>query len=243
MIIDVHAHMGKGVTRIPMQFGITADQIVTLMDEAHIDKTVVFPVYYHAYNQANEEIRAAADKYPERLIGFGRINVASPGQAAREATYALKDLGLKGIGELALPWGASEPECTRIYMEVIRKYRVPVLFHALENLNHIYEIAKEFRDVPIILGHMGGLWNLELNDRCIEMAKELDNVFLETSTVLFQCKIEKAVKELGPSKILFGSDAPALHPVVEKLKIETLRISDSEKEMILGGNASQLLRL
>ncbi len=243
MVIDIHAHMGKGVTKIPMQYGITAEHIINLMDEACIDKTVVFPVYYYAYDVANAEIKAAVDRYPERLIGFGRINVASPEQAAREAIHAIYDLGLKGIGELALPWGASEPECVRIYMEAIRESRVPVLFHALEGLSHIHEIAKEFRDVPIILGHMGGLWNLGLNDVCIEIAKELDNVFLETSTVLFQCKIEKAIKEVGPSKILFGSDAPALHPAVEKLKIETLRISDSVKEMILGGNARELLNL
>lgn len=241
MIVDVHVHMGKGVTRIPMQHGITAEQVIRLMDEARIDKAVVFPVYHYAYDSANEEIKAAVDRYPDRLIGFGRINVASPEQAAREAAHAIKDLGLKGIGELALPWGASELECVRVYMEVIRECKVPVLFHAVEALERIRQIAREFKDVPVILGHMGGLWNLELNDKCIGMAKELDNVFLETSSVLFQCMIERAVKEVGPSKILFGSDAPALHPAVERLKIETLNISDSAKEMILGANAVALL--
>jgi hypothetical protein len=50
------------------------------------------------------------------------------------------------------------------------------------------------------------------------------------------------VKRAGARKILFGSDGPWLHPGVEIHKIRLLGLPREQENLILGGNASRLLR-
>jgi len=55
--------------------------------------------------------------------------------------------------------------------------------------------------------------------------------------------LQAAIGIAGAHKILFGSDAPAMHPAVELAKIDALTLSDDERRMILYENAHRALRL
>ena len=46
-----------------------------------------------------------------------------------------------------------------------------------------------------------------------------------------------------PDKLLFGTDAPAIHPAVELAKIRALNLPKEVEGKILGGNISRLLHL
>lgn|GEM_PF-5813865 len=61
------------------------------------------------------------------------------------------------------------------------------------------------------------------------LSGKYDNVYLETSgnTYFF---IDRAVKTLGPSKVIFGSDFPHEHPLVLVRSIELLNLSPKEKK-------------
>ena len=71
MIIDSHAHMGKGFYMDdPIQSNIPPERILKMSREAGVDKTIVFPVNYPEYSGAMKEIYEAVQKYPNELIGY-----------------------------------------------------------------------------------------------------------------------------------------------------------------------------
>jgi len=50
-----------------------------------------------------------------------------------------------------------------------------------------------------------------------------------------------AAKELGPGKLIFGSDGPELDSRVELHKIKLLKLSADREAQVLGGNIARLL--
>ena len=83
-----------------------------------------------------------------------------------------------------------------------------------------------------------------------EMAKRKKNVYLDTSAVWAYYDLGRAVEWAGADKITFASDGFMFNPLVEKAKVEALRIptpyrtpklTDEEYGMIMGGNMTRLL--
>lgn len=100
-------------------------------------------------------------------------------------------------------------------------------------------LAKQFPKTNFILGHMGfGPADME----GLEAAITLPNFYLETSTANF-LHIQESVKKAGPHKLIFGSEFPLSHPLVELQKILLLKIPENERDLILHKNIQALLRL
>lgn len=122
-------------------------------------------------------------------------------------------------------------------------HRFPVYSHVVfspgSNTTKYIALAKQFPKTNFILGHMGfGPADRE----GLEAAMELDNFFLETSSGSF-LHIQEAVAKAGASKVIFGSEFPLSHPKVELTKILLLKLNDSDREQVLGGNIKELLHL
>jgi hypothetical protein len=122
-------------------------------------------------------------------------------------------------------------------------YGYPVYSHVVfspgASTARFIALARQFPKTNFILGHMGfGPADRE----ALEATRELDNLFLETSTGSF-LHIQEAVKAAGPEKLIFGSEFPLSHPAVELEKILLLQLSDDELDKILGANIRTLLRL
>ncbi|MCC2684565.1 MAG: hypothetical protein K0R75_1464, partial [Paenibacillaceae bacterium] len=59
MIIDCHYHLGKGdFLAAFFQCDAMVETLLKHQKEAGVDRTVVFPVKYSRYREANEEIAA-----------------------------------------------------------------------------------------------------------------------------------------------------------------------------------------
>ncbi len=243
MIIDIHTHLGKGDPgHRPLQGGLLPEETLRLMEEAGVDKAVVFPVKYRDFRVAIEEIKSYVDRYPARLIGFARVGNTE--DAADILEWAVKELGMKGVkihhGLEQIP--TDSPHLAAC-MRKAEELNVPVIFDAfLDNADKAIAAAEK-HDGPIILGHMGGLWYTETIDKCIACAERRSNVYLETSSVVLYEKIEEAVRRVGSERILFGTDGPVIHPGPEIEKIRILRIAEADKANILGENARRLLGL
>ncbi len=244
MILDFHAHLGKGDTPPagPLQFGLFPDQVLRNMDEAGVDRTVVFPVTYKDYRQANREIAGYVTDHPDRLIGFGRVRDTDDGPEI--VTEAVESLGLKGF-KIHHGCDKIDPQSPNLWrvLRRIEELKVPVIFDAFaHNVPKVLPVAEALAS-PVVIGHMGGLWNTEEMDRCIACAERRPNAFLETSSVLLFGKIEEAVRRIGSERILFGTDGPPIHPLPEITKIRILHVSERDKANILGLNAARLLGL
>ena len=78
----------------------------------------------------------------------------------------------------------------------------------------------------------------------VEVAARHPNLYVDTaSSMIDNGMIEYAVDHLGPEKILFGTDMPALDPWVQRAKVEGAEITEEAKRLIMGGNVERLLGL
>ena len=49
------------------------------------------------------------------------------------------------------------------------------------------------------------------------------------------------IRRIGVERVLFGSDWPWFHPLRDRERIEALSFSNSERGLILGGNAQHIM--
>ena len=72
---------------------------------------------------------------------------------------------------------------------------------------------------------------------------ENNNIYIDTSSAksINSGLIEWAVSEVGPEKILFGTDTPLYFAASQKARIEYAEIDEEAKQIILFRNAAQLL--
>ena len=121
-----------------------------------------------------------------------------------------------------------------------RKYRLPVFIHLVsaEQCRIFCACANKHKDCVFIVGHMIGFEIIAPN-------LKHDNVYFDISApfmIPFHL-LQKAVELWNGGRLILGSDAPYGNRNIYKNKqrIERLRISDSAKAKILGGNIMSLL--
>lgn len=95
------------------------------------------------------------------------------------------------------------------------------------------------------MAHLGNFASREWTEHleAIEIARRYPNVYLETSSVVFFKYPEMAARELGPGKLIFGSDGPEVDSRVEPYKIKLLGLGPEDEAKVTGGNILRLLRL
>lgn len=104
--------------------------------------------------------------------------------------------------------------------------------------------AEKFPELTMVIAHLGGMDLWDDVERFI--AGRFSNVYLDVSVIAGYIKPQqllRIIKLHGTDKILFGSDCPWSKPSAEIKMIETLPLSDTEKEMIFHKNAEKLLSI
>jgi uncharacterized protein len=120
----------------------------------------------------------------------------------------LKLSGIKLHPEIEF-FDPNEEELMEPVYEAARRYHVPVIFHSGMSSKAapavIGELASQYRDVPVILGHMGVS---EYVKQAVAVARQNKNIYLETSVVGWMPLIMEAFNRVETSKMLYGSDHP-----------------------------------
>lgn len=257
MIIDLHTHVGPvlaahGDTWATPLSSANGEDLVRLLDVSGIDRAVVFAPLWEGgsfvdpnYVGANAAVREAAGAFPDRLVGFVRVNPNFGAEAEAEVTRQLDSKGMRGM-ILHPDWEVFYPDDDSVHrlLELARQYGVPVAFHSGESdyYGHsgpanFLELARRFPTVTFILKHMG----YRLVEDAIHVALERPNVYLETAGVTCS-NILKAVRRVGADRVVFGSDAPYHSPRVEAMKIsEHPGLTDAEKRKVLGETLGRIL--
>ena len=206
---------------------------------AGVSRTVVFPLFHGDYAVANEQVARIVARHPTRLIGFAFVHsMRDAGRIFSMVHKAVVDWGFRGIkihGFEGMP--------TREVCEVARRFRVPVLIDVGGQAHVIDLFAPQYPDVNFIIPHLGSFaddWRA--HGRIVEQLARYSNVYADTSGVRRFDYIVEAVKRAGPRKLLFGSDGPWLHPGLELHKIRLLGLPRHDEALILGGNASRLMK-
>jgi hypothetical protein len=219
------------------------------MDEAGVDQSVIIDLsslYGGDYRAGNAEAAEISARHPDRLMCFAYLH---PPLHGIEACLRHCDEAVREMGHLGLklhPVSDAHPTNSREYvfpiMEKCRELGVPIFIHT-GHVPHsgpilVAELAREFNDVNIILGHIG---HAMFADACY-VAMKYANVWIDTS-MNHGGQLRNALSAVGSERLLFGSDSPTSHPIACKSLIETLPISEEEKGMILGGNFERLVGL
>jgi predicted TIM-barrel fold metal-dependent hydrolase len=106
---------------------------------------------------------------------------------------------------------------------------------------HPLIVASKYRNIKVILGHAGGSILPVIKKAC-DYAKNVDNVWLETSGITSPVSVDYMTNTMGVRKILFGSDYPycsfksMLHNVLDS------NLPEGKKKLILNDNLYDILK-
>ena len=244
MILDFHTHVDQAEL---YGWFDPPEKLVPLMDEAGIDRAAIMTyVDVPGSNPGAVELIAdAVARYPDRLIGFVRLNPNFRHEARRALDRAVLELGFRGVKlhpTTTLAHPAADP--TVELLERCAELSVPALFHCGDDPyttpQAIEAAAARVPGCAIVLGHMGGYFHVE---DAIAAAVRQPNLYLETSAMPYPDRISDAVRSIGATRVLFGSDGPGCNPALEVKKIRMLGLEASEERLVLGENGARLLGL
>jgi predicted TIM-barrel fold metal-dependent hydrolase len=246
MLCDSHCHLKHG-DRAQTEY--SPNQIVEVMDEAGIDKTIVFAMSTTS-TRATELALAALKAHPDRLIPYAYAipNIAS--SAIREVERAVSELGFRGIkvhgGETKLVTHIIDP-----IFDLAAKLEVPCLVDFIGNVGHTQRILETFPNTQVIIAHLGKYLCTDRNliNRFIELAEKHENAILDISGVVLPWKITEAVTRIGSDRITFGIDGPHPYPTLAgyaRTEIETVKsldLSETDLDNLFWNTIAQLLKL
>jgi uncharacterized protein len=245
MIIDAHVQIGKSIHG----YELSPDALLTSMNEYGIDVSVVSPVQPYSYHlePENNYVSEVVQKYPEKFIGFCRVDPRQGSAAVAEVNRAVTTLHLRGL--YLHPWeegyqinaGFVVPviqEASRHHIPVMIATGYPWVSHALQ----VADLAASVPDAKIIMTH-GGQLNVSGRaqaDAFLAM-RSCPNIWIETSGVYRQDFIENVISEFGETRVLFGSNSPSMHQGFELDRILSAGRKFPDQRAFLGENLLNLL--
>ena len=252
------------------KFDDISDALIGHMDRYEIDQSVIMR---GAFPAKNSELDRIARRHPGRFLVFGSWDlepvVGDPPHESAAGLEALErgfiDHNCLGAGEFEL--GRFQPlPPERSYlgfvptMEICNKHKKPIMFHtgydgahaalAYKNPLMLEPLAIDFPDVSIMVAHMGK-YDITYFEYAMMLARKCSNIYLTTSNTRTEF-ITRAVEEIGPERIIFGSDWSMQHGILgiqrgidvhdRNLRaVREAKIDESEKALILGENLANLL--
>lgn len=239
MIIDIHNHIGEpwGTT-----YRQTADELVARMDDASVDRAIVFPFPYGNFD--NGYTAAAVRRYPDRLVGF---TLVSPWMRDNVRDYLRRyrdEHDFRGVKlhPAAHGYKLSELGVCRDILESCAELDLPVIVYTGDELYavplQVMIAAQEYPSITFIMTHSGFMMNT--NDAVL-VAQRCPNVYLEHSCGI-SLGLRQSIDAVGPERVVLGSDTPHMDFEVEIYKIEITVPDARERALILGENAARLLR-
>ncbi len=243
-VIDFHGHSGRmdyiGMIDRP-------ELMLHAMDAAGIDLACLFHIFHPDGTTSNDINARFIAGHPDRFVGFAYVSPVMPERMVPELTRAIDQLNFVAIKLYPpyTPWPYNESRWDPIY-EFANERELAIIFHTdflpTNRPRFLGDIAPRFPNANFVAGHSGNTW--EARAEAIAAAQAHPNVYLETcSTFRTPGVIEQLVNEAGADRVLFGSDIPLMDPRPQLGKIITADITDEAKRLVLGGNASRLLRI
>jgi predicted TIM-barrel fold metal-dependent hydrolase len=239
VIIDSHCHAGHGDGLTgPWDTAAPLGHYLRRAARAGIHQTVLLPAFHSDYRAANRELAEIVESRPGRFLGFAMVHPArDAGRVAMMVHEAVARHGFRGIKV-----HRHDGRITREICEVARAYALPVLYDVMAEVSPIELLAQEYPDVGFIIPHLGSFsddWRAHL--ALIDQLVRHPNVYADTSGVRRFDYLVETVRRAGPTKVIFGSDGPWLHPGLELAKIRALDLPPVEEALVTGGNLLRLL--
>ena len=232
---------------------VTPEKLLQAMDEYKIDKAIAIA----SDALSNETLSEIVNKYPNRLKGFAYIHPLDS-DSKEQLEKAVNKLGLVGL-KLIPDFQDFSMNDSRIYplLEKAVELDIPVMVHSAPGLikghynqslpEHFDTIKKAIPEIVLIISHF-------CYPKFMDLLNIIPNtgVFVDTSTTLpwivDLCGIEftsRFIRRIGTENVIYGSDwwGQKSEMKAQINIIMKMDLTQKEKEMILGGNISNLLKL
>lgn len=241
MIIDAYNNVWQagGTSDYLTAESYTPEDMIRAMDQAGVDMAVGCSLGQMVDNSFIAETMAL---HPTRIIGFGQVNPRNV-DAIETIDNLAQKLGLKGLklhptmhGYHFADHGLLDP-----IFDAANRNNLVVLVNALDDPFcaplSVEEISRSFPDVPVLIAHMGTVWNV---NEAILVAKRNPQIYLETSgSQLLDVKL--AYRSLGASQIVMGTDWPGSDFDLERAKIARAIPDAGDRALVEGANLQRLL--
>ncbi len=244
--IEKLAHASGGL--MPYTDG-TVGGLKRLMGESGVDTAVVLSIATNAHQQASVNDFAAAINNGRDIVAFGSVFPDAPD--ALDELDRIKALGLKGIKLHPDYQGfnVDDPKMKPIYQKISSLGLITV-FHAGVDYGfpppygatpEKLATAVGWFDSPVVAAHWGGV---DSGEGVLARLCGRDNLYFDTSfgySMMSRYTAERILEKQTPARMVFGTDTPWHTAAMEWRLLDTLGLSDDEREAIASGNARKLL--
>ncbi|MBL8815543.1 MAG: amidohydrolase [Planctomyces sp.] len=249
-IWDLHCHLLGIPGRTPEE---KMAGLLEIADRHQIERLCLFFSSTWAKNPTADELRTdndyviqAMSHWSDRVLGFCYVSPEHVEASLDEVERCVVNGPMVGI-KLWVAQRADAGELDAI-IDKASKAKAVIFQHTWFKQDgtqtpgestplHLAALARRFPDTHFICGHAGGQW--ELGIRAI---RGLPNVSVELAgsdpTAGFT---EMAVRELGASRVIFGSDAAGRSFASQLAKVYGAAISDSDRQAIFRDNLRTLV--
>jgi uncharacterized protein len=198
--------------------------------------------------EINNETAQLLRWFPDFFFGFCYLNPTLGERAVWREIERVLPLGFRAL-KLEIANNARDA-CMRPVMEAAERHELVVLQHTWSQTNirerrfhtdpaDTAELARRHPSVRVIMAHLTGC-----GVRGVLEARGLDNVWVDTSGgAPEEGLVRYAVEQLGPGRVLYGSDWPIRDLPVAIARITGARLAPSVQRRVLIDNARELFRL
>jgi predicted TIM-barrel fold metal-dependent hydrolase len=217
-----------------------------------IDKAVIFGFRAltsespEAMRKDNDYTLETIKKYPDRYIGASLIDPSWGEKSIDELKRATKaGLRVVKVKFTSVHFPANCKGAIKLFKEIDDLGVLPVCHTDWTHWCHpsvLGNLAERFPDTRFVMQHFGISQSLDV----ITVAKELSNVYADTSAVIHPRNILRFLKEVSDAKMLYASDtiraSERFQPQEELNRVLCLDLPKHIEEKVLGLNAKTLLR-
>ena len=132
------------------------------------------------------------------------------------------------------------------YLRWAADHHTPVLVHCgrwqeIASYRFPIEVAREHPETTMILCHMAGD-STDLVQATCDLVEEtgITNAYLGTESIRQYWIVQRAVDQLGPERIIFGSDYNLNHPKSFQAVVDALELSEAARQRIFFDNLNTL---
>ena len=246
-IIDFHVYVGQPLFGV----GCTPDEALQNMEDSGVERAVICPVKTTDafFETQNLYIAMLQEKYPDRFVGFARVDPHLKDFSCQLLERCVRQYGLRG---LALhPWEetiAANDEKIFPIAALCRELQIPMIIEAgypwLSHCFQIGDLAGRFPQVPIIMTGGGQMDSSGYSAADVDyiMGKHA-NLIMCTGGDFSDGGIESKPARLGPGRLVFGSHFPHLNTRLEICRVRRATLTDAQRQDIFAGAACKLLKL
>jgi predicted TIM-barrel fold metal-dependent hydrolase len=199
-----------------------------------------------ALRRYNDECMAAIKPHHPRVLGFVYLNPEHVDFCQEELDRCVKNGPLVGV-KLWVSRRCNGVELDKLVRKAV-ELQAPIYQHTWMNINgnkpgestpyDIVELAARHPDAALICGHAGGDW-----ERGIRIIRASKNLSLELAGFDPAAGVaEMGLRELGPERLIYGSDTGGRSFASQIAKVRGADIPDSAKALALGGNLKRMLK-